>query len=235
MSEALLSHEIPGGAAWSVLVRGGRELKLTATGAGANCSTLLFAAHHPVDRLNVPDTLKAQMSARIHAPMVLMSDRGTALCSVTGSSLDWHDALSGHSCDVHLEQFGPSSYSADRNAWRRSARAGLLSELRKHGRGPADLHACVNFFGKVATSGDAAGTLTFVPAHASAGDWVTLRAEMDVLVVLSTAPHPLDPRWDPAGVLAEVRPAPDPGPHDPSWTFRDESARALRAAREVLA
>ncbi|GHE76660.1 urea carboxylase [Amycolatopsis deserti] len=233
MSEILVSHEIPGGAAWSVLVRRGRELKLTATGAGANCSTLLFAAHHPVDRLNVPDTLKAQMSARIHAPMVLMSDRGAALCSVTGSSLDWHDALCGHSVDV--DRFGPSSYAADRNAWRRSARDGFLSELRKHGRGPADLHACVNFFSKVATAGDTAGTLTFAPGHASAGDWVSLRMEMDVLVILSTAPHPLDPQWNPAAVLAEVRPAPEPGPDDPSWTFRDESARALRAAREVLA
>lgn len=231
MSEVLLSHEIPGGAAWSVLVRGGRELKLTATGDGANCSTLLFAAHHPVDRLNVPDTLKAQMSARIHAPMVLMSDRGTALCSVTGSSLDWHDALSGHSVDV--AKFGPSSYSADRNAWRRSARDGFLSELRKHGRGPADLHACVNFFSKVAISGE--GELTFAPGHASAADWVTLRAEIDVLVVLSTSPHPLDPQWNPAGMRAEVTPAAEPGEDDPSWTFRDESARALRAAREVLA
>lgn len=233
MSDVLLSHEIPGGAAWSVQVRAGRELRLTTMDSGANCSTLLFAAHHPVDRLNVPDTLKAQMSARVHAPMVLMSDRGTALCSVTGSSLDWHDALCGHSCDTHLARFGPSTYSADRNNWRCSARAGLLSELRKHGRGPADLHACVNFFAKVATADD--GALTFVPGHAAAGDWVTLRAEQDVLVVLSTSPHPLDPQWTPSAVLAEVRPAAVPGADDPSWTFRAESERALRAAREVLA
>ncbi|WAL68392.1 DUF1989 domain-containing protein [Amycolatopsis cynarae] len=235
MSEVLLSHEIPGGAAWSVLVRAGRELRLTAVEAGANCSTLLFAAHHPVDRLNVPDTLKAQMSARIRPPMVLMSDRGTALCSVTGSSLDWHDALCGHSCDAHVARFGPSAYTSDRNQWRRSARAGLLSELRKHGRGPADLHACVNFFSKAATSDDPKGSLAFVPGHAADGDWVSLRAELDLLVVLSTAPHPLDPRWAPAPVRAEVSAAPPAGEDDPSWTFRAESARALRAAREVLA
>lgn len=233
MSEILVSHEIPGGAAWSVLVRAGRELRLSAQAPGANCSTLLYAANHPVDRLNVPDTLKAQMSARVRAPMVLMSDRGTALCSVTGSSLDWHDALCGHSTDAHLARFGASSYHTDRNSWRRPARAGLLSELRKHGRGPADLHACVNFFSKVATSDD--GALTFVDGHASADDWVALRAEQDVLVVLSTAPHPLDPGWAPAAVLAEVRTAGTPDPDDPSWTFRDESARALRAAQEVRA
>ena len=101
--------------------------------AGAQTSSarrpLLFAAHDPIDRLNVPDTLKAQMSARVTPPMVLMSDRGIGLASVTGSSLDWHDCLGGHSLEQHLERFGPTSYATDANEWRRSARAGLLSEL----------------------------------------------------------------------------------------------------------
>jgi urea carboxylase-associated protein 2 len=235
MSDVLVSHEIPAGAAWSVLVRAGRELRLTALGPGANCSTLLFAAGHPVDRLNVPDTLKAQMSATIRPPMVLMSDRGLALCSVTGSSLPWHDALCGHSTDTHVARFGPSTYQQDGNAWRRSARAGLVAELRKHGRDTADLHGCVNFFAKVAPADDVAGTLTFQPDHSTTNDWVALRAEIDLLVVASTAPHPLDPRWAPRPVRAEVRTVDPAGPDDASWTFRAESQRALRQSREVLA
>lgn len=229
---SLLRHEIPGGAAWSLLLRSGRELRLTADSGGANCSTLLYAAGR-VDRLNVPDTLKAQLSACIRPPMVLMSDRGTALASVTGSSLDWHDAITGHSLDAHAAAHGTSDYQADRNAWRRSARHGLLSELRKHGLDAVDLHACVNFFAKVAV--DERGTLSFVPAHAAAGDWVSLRAEQDLLVVCSTAPHPMDPTWNPAGVLAEVRDVPRWELDDPSVLFRAESARALEAARAVFA
>ena len=233
MTEVLLTHEIPGDAGWSLLLRAGRELVLTATGAGANGATLLFPAYDPADRLNVPDTLKAQMSARIRPPMVLMSDRGVGLASVTGSSLEWHDCLGGHSVDAQVERFGASSYAADRNGWRRSARALFLLELAKHGRTAADLHACVNFFTKVATGDD--GSLAFVPGHAAAGDWVSLRAEVDLLVVLATAPHPMDLVWSPGGVRAEVRPAPAYGPDDLSVTFRDESARALAAAKAVLA
>lgn len=231
----LVSHDIPPGAGWSLQVRAGRALRLTALGPGANCSTLLFAANDPVDRMNVPDTLKAQMSARIHPPMVLMSDRGVGLASVTGSSLDWHDALCGHSTDVHVAAFGPSSYATDRNEWRRSARSLLVSELTKHGRGVADLHATVNFFSKVATSDDETGTLMFVAEHSVAGDWVSLRCEVDLLVVCATAPHPLDARWQPAGVRAEVLAMSPPAPDDPSALFRDESARALAAARSVFA
>ena len=229
----ILDHEIPAGGYWSLLVRAGRVLRLTALDDGAVCSTLLFAAADPVDRLNVPDTLKAQMSARIRPPMVLMSDRGAALASVTGSSLDWHDCLTGHSLDGHVAEFGPSSYGAERNDWRRSARLGLLSELRKHGRGPADLHACVNFFAKVAIGPD--GELAHVPDHARAGDWVTLRAEQDLLVVLSTAPHPMATTWAPGAVRAAVEPGEPYGPDDPSVTFRPESARALANASAVLA
>ena len=233
MSEPLLTHEIPGGAAWSVQLRAGRELVLTAVDARANCATLLFPADDPVDRLNVPDTLKAQMSARIRPPMVLMSDRGVGLASVTGSSLPWHDCLGGHSVDAHVARFGASSYAADRNAWRRSARALFLLELAKHGRSAADLHACVSFFAKVATGDD--GVLTFVPGHARGGDWVSLRAEVDLLVVLATAPHPMDPAWAPVRGRPEVRPPAPYGADDPSVTFRDESARALAAAKAVFA
>ena len=58
MSDVLVTHDVPGGVAWSALVRARRELRLTTLGDGANCSTLLYAAYDPVDRLNIPDTLK---------------------------------------------------------------------------------------------------------------------------------------------------------------------------------
>jgi uncharacterized protein YcgI (DUF1989 family) len=229
----ILSHEIPGASAWSLPLPAGRVLRLTALDDGAVCSTLIFAASDPVDRLNIPDTLKAQMSARIRPPMVLMSDRGAGLCSVTGSSLDWHDCLTGHSLAPHVEAFGPSSYATDRNDWRRSARSGLLSELRKHGRGPADLHACVNFFAKVAIGDD--GRFRYDAQHARAGDWVTLRAEQDLLLICSTAPHAMSPVWAPGRVRAEVTDGEPYGDDDPSVTFRPESARALAAATALSA
>jgi uncharacterized protein YcgI (DUF1989 family) len=98
-----------------------------------------------------------------------------------------------------------------------------------------DLHACVNFFSKVAVREDERGGLSFAAGHAVAGDWVSLRAEQDLLVVCSTAAHPMDPDPAPAAVRASVR-AVDPwGPDDPSVTFRAESARALAASRAVFA
>jgi uncharacterized protein YcgI (DUF1989 family) len=229
VNTALITHTVPGGAAWSLQVAKGRAITFSAEADRANVSLLIFAAGHRIDRLNVPDTLKAQYSACIKPPMVLMSDRGVGLASVTGSSLPWHDALCGHG----LSSCGDSSYGTDRNDWRRSARTGLVSELTKHGRGESDLHPTVNLFSKAALD-DAAG-LSFVPDHAKAGDWVTLRSELDLLLVMSTAPHPLDPVWEPADMRVELRLAAPVEADDPSRTFREESARALDQAGFVFA
>jgi uncharacterized protein YcgI (DUF1989 family) len=198
-----MNHDVPGAAAWSAPVRAGRTITLTALDDNANASVLIIGADR-LDRLNLPDTLKAQMSARIRAGMVLMSDRGQALATVLESSLDWHDCLTGLVPDRLL-----------------------LIELAKHGFGETDLHGCVNFFSKVAI--DASAGLAFVPGHASAGDTVTLRAEQDLVLFVSTAPHPLSGL--PAGGVAVTIEA--AGHVDPP--LRAEAVRALELTRELIA
>jgi uncharacterized protein len=230
------THDIDGGAAWTLRLRHTQALRLEALGDCACASMLCFAAAQPGERLNLPDTLKAQMSACVRAPMVLMSDPGRALLSVTGSSLSWHDALTGHSTDADVvARFGPSSYARDGNGWRRSARAGFLDELWKHGLDERDLHACVNWFTKVVPADDERGSLEFAAHYCLAGDWVSLRAEQDVLAVFATSPHPLDPaeKWSPPAVRVTVADGEAPGPGDPSRLLRAESARALEQAQRL--
>jgi uncharacterized protein YcgI (DUF1989 family) len=204
-------HTIPGDTGWATTVLRGQLMRLTCLGDGANVTMLLYGLHHPLERLNVPDTLKAQMSACIRPPMVLMSDLGRAMVSVTASSLPWHDAICG---------YAPAT------------RRLLLDELATYGLGRRDLCASVNWFSKVVADGGPRAGLEFVPGHARADDRVDLRAEQDLLVVLATAPHPMDPApGEPADVLAEVSTLDAPlGPDDPCRTFRAESARALALA-----
>jgi uncharacterized protein YcgI (DUF1989 family) len=201
------THDVPGAAAWSVPVRAGRTVTLTALADGANASVLIIGADR-LDRLNIPDTLKSQMSARIKPGMVLMSDRGLALATVIASSLDWHDCLTGAVPDRLL-----------------------LLELIKHGFGEADLHGCINFFSKVAVADDPRASLTFVADHARAGDTVTLRADQDLLVFVSTAPHALSD-LPAVGVAVQIE-TPPSLTADPD--LREEAIRALRLTRELIA
>lgn len=236
MSEVVTHEEqLPGGASRSLLVRAQRTLRLTARGPRPNVSMLVFSARDALERLNVPDTLKAQHTASLGPPVVLMSDMGRALLTLTASSLDWHDALCGHLRDDDMAaRYGPSSYAADGNGWRRSAREGFLRELAKLGLGRRDLHANLNLFSRVTPVEDAGGTVAFDAGHATSGDWVQLRAECDVVLVLANVPHPLDPRpgWDPAPVALRVT---ETGLRAHDDRLRPEAVRALAQTDAMVA
>ncbi|WP_047197876.1 urea amidolyase associated protein UAAP1 [Caldimonas brevitalea] len=197
----LLEELVPGGHHWSGLLRRGSVLRLTDLQGGANVSTLFYHHDEKLERYNMPDTLKAQHTAYLTAGHTCHSDMGRVLCSIVADSVGWHDTWCGA---VDAEQvrakYGDTSFQQQRNDMYRNGRDGLLVELGKWGLGKRDLVANVNFFSKAVC--DETGGLRFVEGHSRAGDAVELRFEMNTLVVLSTAPHPLDPkpRYAPAGV-----------------------------------
>ncbi len=223
-----LEEILPGGAMWSMPVARHRHIRFTALAAGANVAALLFNLRQPLDRLNVPDTLKALHTAKLTRGHVLMSDMGHALASIVEDSLGWHDPLGGCSTAEHIrDKYGVLAYQQARNDRFRNARDNFLVELGKHGLGERDLDATINFFSRVAAGVD--GRLAFDPAHAPAGATLTLRTEMDVLIVLSNTPHPLAPAgaYPRVPVKIEIEPGAPPAADDHCRRFRPECARAL--------
>ena len=192
--DALLWEDrVPGGAHWSGIVRRGTTLRLTDLSGGANCSAIFFNHEEKLERYNMADTLKAQHTARLTRGHVCYSDMGRVLCSIAADSAGWHDPLCGPSdAATTRARYGEKTYQNARNDMLRNGRDGLLIELGKWGLSKRDLAATVNFFSKVWV--DDAGDMHFVLGHSKAGALVELRFEMNCLVALSTAPHPLDPR-----------------------------------------
>lgn len=227
-AQILFSDVIPGGCHWSWRLPRGTTLRLVTQGGGANLSLVLYNARNPLERYNMPDSLKAQHTAHYGRGHVLMSDMGCAMASITADSLGWHDPLGLLLDGARLrEKYGEHPYQQYRNGMYRSGRDGLLIEIGKHGLTRRDLVAPVNFFSKVSV--DEEGRFRFQPDHAPAGSMVELRLDMDVIVAMSTAPHPLDPRPDyaPAAVgIVAWRSGPAPA-DDFCRHFRPEGARAL--------
>src|ERR1700733_8121962 len=121
-SELLYTEEIPGGGAWSGVVRRHMTLRLTDLEGGANVGLMAYNADHPLDRLNLPDTLKAQYTARLTRGHVLMSDMGRALISITADTVGWHDPLGGHGNTALVKsKYGTATYQEKRNDWYRNA------------------------------------------------------------------------------------------------------------------
>jgi urea carboxylase-associated protein 2 len=231
----VLAEVLPGGASWSRVCRRRTALTLTDLEGGANVSALLYRAADPLERYCMPDTLKAQHVSRITAGVALFSDMGRVLASVTHDTCGWHDTITGHATAAHVaERWGAASYQEHRNDWRRSAREALVVELAKHGLGPRDLVANVNFFTKVAVG--ERGELAFVAGNSPAGAAVTVRFELDTLVVLCSVPHPLDPApaWSPRPVRLELESVDAPGDADAVRRACAENGRGFAATEAVL-
>jgi urea carboxylase-associated protein 2 len=191
----VLEETIPGGAMWSHVLNRHQTLRLTDLEGGANVGALFYNRDHLLDRLNLPDTLKAQHTAKLTSGHVLYSDMGHVLCSVAADSCGWHDPLAGHSTAALVQRkYRTSRFQEQRNEFHRNARDQFLIELGKWGLGKPDLVANVNFFSKVMVAQD--GTMHFEKDNSAAGSWVDLRAEMNVLIILNTCQHPLDPQLE---------------------------------------
>lgn len=216
------------GAAWSHVLKRGTALRLTDLEGAANAGAIFFNFECPVERYNMPDTLKAQHIARLTEGFVLYSDMGRILVSVIADSVGWHDPLAGTSNRQLIEKkYGRATYQEVRNAYYKNGRDNFLIELAKWGLGPRDLVANVNFFSRVDVDPD--GRMSFVPGNSKPGDYVELRAEMNVLAILHTCQHPLDPnpKYQPKPVHVAIRQVLAPSVEDPCRISRTENGRGF--------
>jgi len=227
-SSVLWEETVEPGAAWSHVLKRGTVLRITDIEGCANAGAIFYNFECPAERFNLPDTLKAQHIARLTKGCVLYSDMGRILCSITEDTVGWHDPLGGCSnAELVEKKYGEARYQQFRNSFHRNGRDSFLIELEKWGLGPRDLTANVNFFSRVTV--DQNGCMGFDPRNSMSRSHVELRAEMNVLVILNTCQHPLDPnpKYDPKPVRLSIRKAAPAGVADPCRRFRPENSRGF--------
>lgn len=229
MTQTILwEEEISGGQTWSSILKRGMALRLTDLQGGANVSCLFYHAEHPEERYNMPDTLKAQHIARLTSGNVLYSDMGHILCSITDDTVGWHDPIGGTLTALQIRQkYGEKSYQEFRNDWTQGVKEGLILELAKHSLSPRDLTPTLNLFSKVQV--DEAGAMKYIPGNSKAGDFIELRAEMDVLIILSANHHPMDPEttYAPKPVKLTLKRVAAPTEEDPCRVSCPENQRGF--------
>ena len=219
---------IPGGPHWSMLVRQGVQLKLTDNSGGGNVGMLMFNPLNYLERLNLPDTLKCQHTFKLTTGHCLYSDMGRIFCSVISDDVGWHDAASGTcNADLVAKKWGASSYQDDGNDYLRSGRDSFLIELAKYGLGKSDVVANMNWFSRVNVDED--GNMSRCNENSKPGDAVTLRFEMDALVVMHTCPHPFEDASDyPRNPIAYQLSLAEPVLEDaPCLISREENVRGF--------
>jgi hypothetical protein len=216
----------PGGYASRQIARGTR-LRLTDLKGDACVSLLMFNAERPVERLNIADTLKVQWTAYLGAGRILLSDMGRAMASLVEDTAGTHDGFCGASNQAsNTRKYGDGfNHGAHPNA-----RDRFSLGVAKFGLGRKDIHPCLNLFKGVRVAPDGSTTLEAGPF--APGRHATLRAEMDLIVVLANCPHVLDPRSEYS--VTPVRATAWRGPVTPEDdAIRNATPEGLRAFLNV--
>jgi urea carboxylase-associated protein 2 len=223
VDDLLWEETIAGGGYASRLIARGTRLRLIDLEGDACASLLLFNAATPTERLNIADTVKVQWDAYPSAGSLLLSDMGRVLASLEQDDAGTHDAFCGASNAASNQR----RYGDGRNSGAYpNARDRLLLGAAKHGLGRRDVHPCINLFKGVRIGAD--GTIVpqigpFVPGRS-----LTLRAEMDVILVVANCPHVLDERpWSVTPLRATAWRGPVHADDDPIRIATPERRRAF--------
>ena len=217
---AIIRREIiPGGWYAPLKLRRGEALRIVNTGGTSAAALVAWNADDTSERLNYADTIKVQWTAALRKGRILLSDMGRVLLSIVEDTSGRHDALAGGSTAATTK----AAYGRD---GLRNTRDSFTLASAKLGLSRRDVPPCVTFFAPVSV--DPGGGLRWEEGIRRAGDFVDLRAEMDLLVALSNCPHPLDPARPYApGPVELVRFRAPPAPSDD--LCRTATAEAVRA------
>jgi hypothetical protein len=214
-----LRETIPGGWYWSRFLARGETLRIVNSEATAGVSALFWNADDRSERYNAGDTVKIQWTAKLGKGRVLFSDMGRVLASITDDTCAAHDALVGGSTKAsNLARYGEAGL--------RNSRDNFILAAGKHGMDRRDVPPSITFFAGVAV--DEKGGFVWQEGCTKPGDYLDLRAEMNLLTVLSNCPHPLAPGgYEPRPVEAIVWRAPPPGAEDLCRSFTAEARRGF--------
>lgn len=188
----VLQEVLPGGGKWSKIIKKGDMIRLSAKDANASVSALFYNADNTAERYNSADTVKIQWNAFLGKGKVLFSELGHVLFTIADDTTEGLiDTLAGVSNPRLVEKnFGKGTYNDIRNRYYKSDRENFLVELGKYGMGKRDIVQCLNLFRKVDVK---EGSLLELSAkRPKQGDYIELKAEMNVLLVLSNTPHVME-------------------------------------------
>jgi uncharacterized protein len=226
----LWDETIPPGAYWSRVVARWATLRVTDVGGRGGAALLAYNARQPSERYNAPDTTKVQNMIFLTTGWLLLSDLGRVLLSITADTCGHHETLSGGT----TAQTVAARHRSDGSYWRKhnqrytNDRDNFIAAVGRHGLDERDLVPNVNLFSRVEVADD--GSLHWVADISRPGTWVDLRAEQDVLVVVSATPHVLDPdtEWRPGPLRMTAWNSPPPRADDLCRTRTEEAVRAFQ-------
>ena len=210
-AKAVYHEVVPAGESWIHLLRKGQVFRIVDLEGNQAVDTLFYNAHDYEDRYDFQNTLRAQGNIYLTTGSRLMSSQGNVLLTITADTCGRHDTLGG-ACAAESNQVRYALDKGHMHACRQSFLRALLDFEAEAGRlEKRDIANNINFFMNVPVTPQ--GKLTFEDGISEPGKYVEMRAERDVLGLISNCPqlnnpcnayHPTPIQlliWDGADVL----------------------------------
>ncbi len=169
---------------WSGLVKKGQVLVIRDTHGQQAVDFLCYDADNTSDRYSATNTVKVQGNVYVGKGTVLYADSGKPLLSVIEDTVGKHDTIYGCCSNPNNKlRYGVKTTE--------SCYTNFTQELQKHGMDVTSIVPNVNWFMSVPVLDD--GAAGVAEAAIKPGSFVKLRAECNVLAVLSNCPQMHNP------------------------------------------
>jgi urea carboxylase-associated protein 1 len=200
VTSAVVDETVPACAPWSAVVAPGHVLSIVDIGGNQAVDCLLYRADDHAERYSAPDTITAQGNVFLTTGSVLRSCGGRPLMTIVADECGRHDTIGG-ACSKESNTLRYGHHTKHQHACVEN----FLHEGARWGLGKRDLVSNINWFMNVPVEED--GTLGIVDGLSAPGLAVSLRAEVETLVLVSNCPQVNNPcnGFDPTPVRMVVR------------------------------
>jgi urea carboxylase-associated protein 1 len=194
---AVYRHTVLAGDHWSREIKRGQILRIVDLEGNQAADTLFYDARDPANRYSASDTIRRQSALYLTTGTPLISTRGDVLLTIVADTCGRHDTLGG-ACSRESNTMRYALEKESMHACRDSFIRGA-QECGCH-LGKRDITCNINFFMNVPVTPD--GRLTFEDGVSGPGRYVELRAERDVLALISNCPQLNNPcnGWNPTPI-----------------------------------
>ncbi len=183
--DAIFSEVVPAGDYFLHTLKTGQTLRILDLEGNQAADTLFYNAHDPSERYSAMDTIREQGNVYLTAGTRLLSNLGNTLLTLTADTCGRHDTLGGacatesNTVRYALEK---RCMHACRDSWMLA-----IAEHEALGLSKRDITHNINFFMNVPVTSE--GGLSFADGISGAGKYVEMRAQMDVIVLISNCPQ----------------------------------------------
>ena len=186
--QAVLDQTCLAGDPWMATVRAGQTLRILDLEGNQAVDTLFYSAVDAAERYSAADTIARNRQLYLGLGSRLYSSAGRVMLTITADTCGRHDTLGG-ACS---SESNTVRYALDKRPMH-SCRDSFMHaichcrEAGALGMGKRDIAPNINFFMNVPVTPE--GRLRFADGISGAGKYVELKAEMDVVVLISNCPQ----------------------------------------------